>query len=153
MKDNSDVIAEEESMEFSSPTLFNGQVIRNHEGENVLEYTLSLPETATTSIEMDGALIKVSDQGVPLVEMYASYEGARGYSASDYINNNIAPAVKAITSVGTTTIGLYEWDVVESENSIWHVGRVGDGRWLMVIESRKIDSEIAYQIIESLDTK
>jgi hypothetical protein len=36
----------------------SGQVLR---GDNVFDYAFDIPETATTSLSMDGALIKVTD--------------------------------------------------------------------------------------------
>lgn len=149
---NRDVITEDEKKsELSSA--FTGKVIRNFEGENVLEYTFDLPETGTTTLEKDGALVKVTDQGSPVLAMYVSYEGGRGYSSVDYINNVILPNVPSAKIVGTTTVGLYEWDVVESQNSIWHVAKGGDGQWLLVMENTKVSAEKANPIIESLSTQ
>ena len=132
---------------------FSGSVTRSFEGDNTLEYSFSLPETATTSIGKDGALVKITDGGLPLVAMYLSFEGARGYSPADYITNNIVPNVKAITSNGTVTLGSYEWEVVESEWSVWHIAKSANGAWLMVVENKKDVSDKANAIIESISTK
>ncbi len=156
MRGGQDVTADEENTEISSSSTneFTGQVVRMFEGENVLNYSMSPPEGATTTIGMDGALVNVVDQGgVPLLEMYMSYEGARGYSAEDYITNKIASTVPAITNVGKSTIGLYEWTVVESERSVWHVAKAGNGNWLLVVENLKTDADKADAIIQSISTK
>lgn len=145
-------LAKEEVTQKSSYS-FTGKVIRNFEGENVLEYSFDLPEGATTTVERDGSLIKVINQDSLVVAMYMSYEGGRGYSPADYIKNVIANSVPAITMTGTTTIGLYDWEVAESERSIWHVAKGGDGSWLMVVENKKADNEVAHTIIESITTK
>ena len=100
---------------------FSGEVTRIFEGENKLMYSLSLPETATTSITMDGALLKIMDGVSPFASAYFSYEGARGYTPMDYINNTIAPHVSVINPTGTSTIGSYDWQVAESEGSEWHI--------------------------------
>lgn len=140
-----------------------GQVVRVFEGENTLEYGFDIPETATTSLDMDGALIKVTDILVsqedgteiptPLTTLYISYEGARGYTPSDYISNIIAPHVSVINEVGTTTIGLYDWQVVESEASEWRIASVDSGKWLIVVENKKSVHDTVEKILESVSVK
>lgn len=153
MKKRNAVEADTQTTQHMGTQTFNGKVMRQFEGENTLEYTFEYPNAGTTTIEKDGALVKVSDNATPIVAMYISYEGGRGYSPADYITNVIVPSVKAITEVGTTTIGSYEWDVVESEWSVWHVGKVANGNWLLVVENRKTENEKALPIIESIVTK
>lgn len=146
-------VTTDESTSTMMMSSFSGSVTRSFEGDTTLEYTFSLPESATTSVEKDGALVKVSDAGVPVAAMYFSFEGARGYSPADYITNTIVPNVKAITSNGTVTIGSYDWDVVESEWSVWHVAKSTDGKWLIVVENKKDVNQEANTIIESISTK
>ena len=150
---NRDGLAEEEENVQGTSSTFTGQVVRMFEGENILEYGFDIPEGATTTVEKDGALIKVIDSDALLVAMYASYEGGRGYSPTDYIKNVIVPSVPSVTMTGTTTVGLYDWNVAESARSTWHVAQVGDGSWLLVVENKKIDSEKAQVVIESISTK
>lgn len=149
---NSDVAADEQNSS-AELTTFSGKVTRQFEGENTLEYSFDLPVTATTTVEKDGALVKVSDNNTPVVAMYVSYEGGRGYSEKDYITNVIVPSVSAITDTGTTTLGSHEWTVVESEWSVWHVAKALNGNWLLVVENKKTENEKAEAIIESLSTK
>ncbi len=148
-----DAIAVEEQETSALLTSFSGKATRVYEGDNILEYGFDLPETATTTVEKDGSLVKVSDGGVPVLAMYLSYEGARGYSPAAYISNVIVPKVAAVTGKGTTTIGLHEWTVVESERTAWHVAKSDNGQWLLVVESPKTESEKAVSIIESIVTK
>ena len=151
-KNSDEVVVEGTSTEITSKS-FQGKVVRMFEGENTLEYGMDLPETATATLSMDGALIKVIDQDVPVLAMYVSYEGGRGYSPADYITNNIITKVKGVTVVGTTTIGGYDWDVAESEASVWHVTKTADNNWLLVVENRKDVNDKATPIIESIVTK
>ncbi len=132
---------------------FQGSVIKTFEGDNTLLYGFDLPETATTTVSMEGALVKVTDNEVSVFAMYVSFEGARKYSPRDYITNTIMPKVNGVTQSGTTTIGVYDWSVAESQNSQWHVASVGDGKWLLVVENKKTDSEKVVDILESLSTK
>ena len=137
-----------------SALVYEGSVTRNFEGENTLSYSFNLPEGATTTVEKDGALVKINDDQSQMVSaMYFSYEGGRGYSPDDYIDNVIAKSVKSIEDVGTTTIGSHEWSVVESEWSVWHVAKSENGQWLLVVENKKTENERANAIIESIVTK
>jgi hypothetical protein len=137
-----------------SVLVYEGSVTRNFEGENTLTYSFNLPEGATTTVEKDGALVKVNnDQSQMVSAMYFSYEGGRGYTPDDYIDNVIAKSVKSIEDVGTTTIGGHEWSVVESEWSVWHVAKSENGQWLLVVENKKTENERANAIIESIVTK
>ncbi|MEN9880867.1 MAG: hypothetical protein RLZZ308_50 [Candidatus Parcubacteria bacterium] len=146
-------VSADEQLTLITGVPFSGKVIRLFEGENVLEYAFSIPESATTTVEKDGALVKVSEDTTLLTAMYFSYEGGRGYSSADYINNIIIPNVKDAQVVGTTTIGAYDFDVVESSMSMWRVARVGDGSWLAVIENRKDVDEKAITLIRGFTTK
>jgi hypothetical protein len=136
-----------------SLTSFSGKVTRTFEGDHTLEYTLDLPETATATLEKDGALVKVSENDQPVLAMYVSYEGGRGYTPEDYISNVIVPSVKAVNTAGVVTLGKYEWTVVESEWTEWHVAKTEDSQWLLVVENKKADKEKADAIIESIFTK
>ena len=150
MKDSELVLQEKET---SALTSYNGSVARMFEGENILEYGFDLPETATATVEKDGALVKVSDEGASLVAVYFSFEGARKYTPAQYISNVIVPKVSAVTSKGTVTTGSHEWDVVESEWTVWHVAKSTDGKWLIVVESKKADSEKVNGILETFVTE
>lgn len=150
MKDKS---VDKESVVKSTTQTLEGQVTRIFEGENKLVYSLDIPETATSTLGMDSALVKVTDNGMALVSIYMSYEGGRGYASTDYINNVIAPKVSALTTVGTTTIGGTMWTIAQTANTEWHVGQVGDGQWLMVVEGKKSSHDAIVEILESLDTK
>ncbi len=152
MKKSNDVAVDEQASS-TVMTSFSSKVTRVFEGDNVLEYGFDLPETATATVENDGSLVKVSDNGVPVFAMYLSFEGGRGYSPADYITNNIVPKVKAVTGAGTVTIGGHEWTVAESEWSVWHVAKSSNGNWLLVVENKKAENEKTAAILESMVTK
>lgn len=128
--------------------LVTGQVTRMYEGENKAVYSFYLPEEATTTISMDGALIRADEGNSLYAAIYLSYEGGRGYVAEEYINRIIAPQVHVIESGATSTVGLYTWTKAESANTEWHVAQVGDGQWLMIVESPKKNHD---RILEVLD--
>ena len=132
---------------------FTGQVVRVFEGDHVLEYSVDLPETSTTSIDMDGALTRVTDQTNPLANVYMSYEGARGYSPMDYIDNVVAPHVAVINPTSTSTIGSYDWQGAETAGSEWHVASVDGGQWLIVVENKKTTHDTVEKILNSIAVK
>ncbi len=129
---------------------YEGQVTRIFEGENKVVYSFDIPEAATATLSMDGALVKVMTGASLYSAVYFSYEGGRGYSAEDYIKSIVAPHVNALTVVGTTTIGTRTWTVAQSANTEWHVAQVGDGQWLMVVESPKAQHEDILGTLEGL---
>lgn len=132
---------------------FVGQVVRAYEGDHVLEYGFNIPETATTSIDMDGALIKILDNNLPTATIYMSYEGARGYTALDYLSNKIAPHVSVINPTNVVSLGGYDWQMAESEGSEWYIASVASSSWLIVVENKKANHDIATKIVESISVK
>ncbi len=87
--------------------------------------------------------------GAPVLAMYLSYEGDRGYLPADYITNKITPKVPGIIQMGQKMVGEYEWTVVESANSEWHVASIENGKWLLVVENTKAVNEQAMSILET----
>ena len=130
-----------------------GQVTRMYEGENKLVYAFDVPTTATSTTSMEDALVKVTNNGSPYVALYMTYEGGRGYSSLDYINNLIVPHVSSLTIIGTTTIGSTIWTIAQSAQSEWHVGQVGDGQWLMIVETKRSEHDQTVELLQSLSTK
>jgi len=142
---------EESSVEVMNKS-FQGSFTKIFEGENTLQYGLDLSETATATVSMDGALVKITDNDMPVLAMYISFEGGRGYSPTDYITKNIVTKVRGVTQMETRMIGEYEWAVAESANSVWHVASVENGKWLLVVENKKVDTEKAMPVLETIVT-
>lgn len=143
-----------EQVTTKSPSkVLEGKVIRTFEGDNTVEYSLSIPDDATTTLGMEGALVKIATEDAPYLSMYFSYEGGRGYMPQDYIKNVIVPRVSALTITGTTTVGGVSWTVAQSEQSEWHVAQVGDGQWLLITENKKTLHGQVLETLESLITK
>lgn len=149
MDSKEDSLAEEETSSEVTSKSFQGSFTKIFEGENTLEYGFDLPATATATVSMDGALISMTDTEMPVLAVYVSYEGARGYTPSDYITNNIMSKVAGVTIGETVTLGKYDWVVAESANSVWHVASVENGKWLLVAENKKVASDTASTILES----
>lgn len=152
MNNDNDIAKDEQESSTVMDKNFKGSVTRVFKGDNTLEYGFNLVETATATVSMGGALVQVRDQGAPVLAMYVSFEGERGYGPDEYIAKNIIPKVSTATVVGTTTIGEYQWTVVQSNNSEWHVTKVANGSWLLVVENIKVNTEKATTIIESIST-
>lgn len=143
-------VVQEPAVKKSVTTTIEGQVVRMFEGENKIVYSFEVPEMATSTLGMDGALIRIVDGESPFATMYFSYEGGRGYVAEDYINNVIAPRVPALAITGTTTIGSHDWTVAESAASEWYVAQVGDGQWLLIVENKKPLHDKIMEMLASL---
>ncbi len=137
----------------TSTTMISGKVTRIFEGENDLVYSMDVPATATSTLSMDDALVTIKNNDVLFAAVYMSYEGARGYSSADYIQNIIAKSVPTVMVTGTTSLGGVTWTLAEGGNSEWHVGQVGNGAWLMVVENKKSLHDQVVTMLESLTTK
>lgn len=136
-KNSTTVISKEKEKETVSMKTFEGQVTRMFEGENKIVYSFDIPENGTTSISMDGALIKVTDPRGLYASFYMSYEGGRGLTPLEYINQVISPHISILSMKGTSTIGLFDWQIAESPASEWHVASVLNGQWLIIVENKK----------------
>jgi hypothetical protein len=133
---------------------FTGEVTRMFEGENKLMYSFDIPENATTSLGMDNALVKVTNQDGSLVAaVYFSYEGGRGYTPEEYIDNVIAPKVSVIETAGTSSLGEFVWREASSPSTEWHVGQVLNGNWLVVVENKKTDHGTVEKMLTNLTVK
>lgn len=129
---------------------FKGEVSRFFEGENKIIYSFDIPKDATTTIGMDGALIKIVDGVNPYASIYISYEGGRGYTSLDYIYNIISPHVSVINPTGVSLIGQYEWQKAESEGSEWHIASLLNGEWLIVVENKKTAHDSVQGMLTSM---
>lgn len=129
---------------------FSGSVTRVYEGDNILSYTFDIPETATTTLEMDNALVKIVDNSIPYATVYISYEGGRGFTPLDYISEVIAPHVAVINPTEISTIGNYAWQVAESEGSEWYVASINNGNWLFIVENKKTKHDLVAKTLESV---
>lgn len=125
-----------------------GGVTREYEGQNVLNYSFDIPESATTTTEMDGALIKIQDAN-PYATMYVSYEGARGYGPIDYIDAVISPHVSVINLGDIEKVGAYEWQTAETEASEWRIAPIDNGKWLVIVENKKLRHDEVDRTLES----
>jgi len=132
-----------------SMRLFSGEVVREFEGENKLNYSFNIPEVSTTSMDMNGALINIFEASSTYATMYISYEGGRGFTALQYIDEIIAPHVSVINLTEISKIGEYEWQGAESEGSEWHVAPVLNGEWLIVVQNKKTVHDTVSKTLES----
>lgn len=132
---------------------FDAEVIRNIGGEQKLAYSIDIPETASTSLEMDNALLRVIDGAIPYATVYTSYEGERKYTPEKYLNEVIAPRVSVINPLGEVMIGNTMWYKGESEWSQWYIAQVQDGKWLVIVENKKAQTPLVEQTLSSFAVK
>jgi hypothetical protein len=142
-----------ETVSKNNMVTLEGQVTRMYEGENKLVYSFDVPASATSTMSMDNALVKVTNDGALYMAVYMSYEGGRGYSVMDYVNANIGKRVKGLVVTGTTTINGIMWTVAQTPQTEWHVAQVGDGQWLMIVENNRSLHDKIVSHLETLKTK
>lgn len=132
---------------------FEGEVSRFFEGDNVIKYSFDIPKSSSATTSMEGALIKVIDNNNQIETVYISYEGGRGFTPLDYINEIIAPHVSVITPTSTLKIGNIEWQEAESGASKWFIGNVLNGQWLVVVEGKKSNEDKMLTTLKSFEVK
>jgi hypothetical protein len=130
-----------------------GEVKRVFEGDHVLSYSFVIPEMSSTTVEMDGGLVKVVGATGTEATVYFSYEGGRGYSPFDYLTEVVAPHVAVIDPTGTTTVGAYVWTTAQSAGSEWFVAPTADSQWLIVVEAKKAFHDDTQRLIQSMSIK
>lgn len=136
--------------EVATMKTFDGEVTV---GTEKLAYSFDVPETATTSVEMNNALVRITEGATPYATVYASYQGERKYTAEKYLNEVIAPHVSVITPTGEAMIGNTMWYKAESQGSQWHIATVGDGKWLVIVENRKTVNSLVENTLSSFAVK
>ena len=134
-------------------TPLTGKVVANFEGDNTLNYSFDIPETATGTVSEKGDLIKVTDGTSTRATVYFSYEGGRGLNPVDYITSIVAPHVSVIDVTTTKTIGNYEWQLAETGGSDWYVASINNGEWIAAIEAKKTFADEAEKLVTSFKTQ
>lgn len=131
-----------------------GSVVSEYEGSHKLSYSFDIPEDATTTLKNEsGTILHVTNaSGTLVAAFYFSYEGARGYSAHDYITNVTAKKVSTLTVTGETKIGNSMGAEAESNGTEWKVMPARDGEFLVVIEYPKSQKDAAQEIIDSFES-
>jgi hypothetical protein len=169
---NTTALQDENMVDMTGMQTYSGTITRNFQGEHMLNYSFAIPETATATVSMNNALVRVTDNKNAYASVYFSYEGSRKYSAEDYINKVIKPRVPKVTIVtddaldtttssstvtGSSTTEVVSandnWTVAQSTGSEWHVTATADGQWLVVIESPKTLHDQVEKTVGSFKTQ
>lgn len=122
-------------------------------GKDTLSYTIDIPENASTTVEMNNALVRITDKATPYATVYASYQGGRNRTPEQYLSDVIAPHVSVINPIGEAMIGNTMWYKAESATSEWHIASVADGKWLVIVESKKTASQMVEKSLSSFAVK
>lgn len=138
--------------------VYNGSYSSIFEGENKGEVSFLVNEKYTVD---QGAGSKnkyfyVKDEnGNVVANLYASYEGGRGYTPADYINSVIAkaPNVKLTAETKDVAYGNNVFSSNTNGNSIWNTISNQNKDWVMVIESKVANQEKIKSVFESLSIK
>ena len=129
----------------------SGATAQMFEGQNLLSYKFYIPEgmTSTKGDDSQTVIVKGGDDSQKAL-VYFSYEGARGWSPEDYFKTIIAPKVPIIKSTSTVHMGSYDWYHVETETMEWNIAKIKGGEWLMMVESKKLNTEVTQSIFNTL---
>jgi hypothetical protein len=146
-------LADAQSQAMMRTAKVTGEVKRMFEGEHVINYSFNVPELASTTVDMDGALVKIVTEKGANANVYFSYEGGRGFSPADYLTEKVAPHVPVINDAGMSTVGNYEWTMAESAGSEWFVAPTMDKQWLIVVEAKKTVHDETLELLKSMNVQ
>lgn len=129
----------------------SGATAQLFEGQNILSYTFYIPGgmSAVKGEDTQTLIVRAEDNSQKALA-YFSYEGGRGWSPEEYFNTVIAPKVPVQKTTSTVHVGSYDWYHVETATMEWNIAKVKNGEWLMMIESKKADTEAVNNILKTL---
>ena len=147
----SDIAVNDTNTDVSQMVEVSGATSQMFEGQNILSYSFYVPSGMTSSKGDDSqtVVIKGAD-GSQKALVYFSYEGARGWTPEEYFNTIIAPKVPVEKATSTVHTGSYDWYHVETGTTEWNIAKIKGGEWLMMVESKKADSEAVTNIFKTL---
>lgn len=126
---------------------FEGEVSSNFEGPNTVKYAFVYDGAySATSTKPKYAFIKQGTSTIATI--YFSYEGGRGYSAVDYVNQVIKKAVPSVSAPVAMMHGDSSWTKASSVGTDWHIMSMGE--YLTVIESSKQNTSKIESIFQTL---
>lgn len=139
---------EDEMMMASTSAKYKGSLMN---GENKFNFSFIYDKNLSVSQgEGDKAkYVYVKDGEKNVAVLYFSYEGARNYSAADYVAKVIAPRVALVGSPETMMHASSTWMHVASAGTDWHLVPVADGKWVVVLESSKANKSMVASILET----
>ncbi len=133
--------------EMDTVKTFEGEVSSNFEGTNTVKYAF-VYDGAYTATSTKPKYVFVKQGTSTIATIYFSYEGGRGYSAADYINQVIKKAVPAASAPTEVMHGDSTWTKSSSVGTDWHVFAADE--YLTVIESSKQNTSKISSIFETL---
>lgn len=136
---------------------YDSNVVANFEGENKASLAFDVPENYKveqgTGVKDKNYTIR-DEKGNVVAYIYLSYEGGRGYTALDYIKNNINPSVKGGVSTGKeVTYGDKVWTRASNALTEWHLKPTKGGEWLIYVQNKIADHDMMRNVLESIDLK
>lgn len=124
----------------------------SYEGDRSKTISFDIPESYTVVPQkVMKNTYAVMNGANKVATLYYSYEGGRGYTAAEYINNVIAPKVAGLSTLATSTIANADYATVSTANSDFRVGSYGE--WLVVAESSKSASSEVVDMLKSITVK
>lgn len=126
---------------------FEGEVSSNFEGPNTVKYAF-VYDGAYTATSTKPKYVFVKQGTSTIATIYFSYEGGRGYTPVDYINQVIKKAVPSVSAPVDMMYGDSSWTKSSSVGTDWHV--FASGEYLAVIESSKSNTSKIQSILETL---
>lgn len=131
---------------------FEGNRTVNFEGENILDFSFLYKKDgkAIQGTGNQANWFKVFDvDGNNYVTLYITFEGGRGYTVDDYIDNVFKKAnpdvvIEEVKMAGNDNIVIKHVtdDTINTEYYIQAVTGKNNSAWLAIVENKKADEEV-----------
>lgn len=150
--DDTQIVSEETKKDLVT---FTGNVNAVFEGDNkaVVSFDHDVSMTVTQGTENKSRYFTITNASGTVATIYASYEGARGYSAADYLAEIIAKKIPTVSAPTNVTYGDASWMQAGTVATEWHLSPEKDGQWLLIVESKKADNKKVAEILKTLTVK
>ncbi|MEA4910717.1 MAG: hypothetical protein VB008_01360 [Candidatus Elulimicrobiales bacterium] len=146
---------------------FEGKQSVNFEGENTLNFSFLYKKDgeAVQGVGSQSNWFKLFDaEKDNFVTLYTTFEGGRGYTAEDYINEVFKKAnpdvvIEDIKFAGNSDVVVKHIidDTINTEYYIQEVKATDESPWLAIVENKKADNEAfktaAKDLIRSFEVK
>lgn len=132
-----------------------GEINAIFEGNNITRYSFSIPGSATSTKKNEsGTIIHVTNASSSLITaLYFSFEGGRGYTPKEYVQEVIASKVPVVTITGSSTVGNLSGIAASSDSTIWKIAPTEDGQFLVVVEYPKKEELVASEILSTFKSE
>jgi hypothetical protein len=134
---------------------FTGNINSVFEGDNKAEVSFSYNDTLTVEqgVDAKAKYFYIKNATGTVATIYASFEGGRGYSENDYLLEIIKKAVPSVSAPQPMVHGSTTWAYASTAGTEWNTAPFKTGNWVMVVENKKVNTDMVKSILDTMEVK